>query len=273
MIRPATHSGSFYPRFGRQIADQIDAWTKDQKKALVTERTLGIVVPHAGYMYSGACAATAFHHVSSEAFDAFLILHPCHHAAHFGYSVSAYEEYETPLGNLKLDMELYEAISGANPAKHLELRLHEAEHSLEIQLPLIKHFFPQITVCPVMLGRQTPDVAEALAHTLHDVLKSTHRRIGIVVSTDLSHYHNARTAEALDSKLIQTFLALDPNAMWQAIRGKECEACGIGGVLTLLYLTGLIGDLRASLLSYTHSGKVTGMNQQVVGYFSAKVHT
>ena len=273
MIRPATHAGSFYPRFAKQISDQIEQWTRDQKKALVTERTLGIVVPHAGYMYSGACAATAYHHISAEAFDAFLILHPCHHAAHFEYSVSAYTEYETPLGNLKLDTELYDALSGPSSTKHLELRLHEAEHSMEIQLPLIKHYFPTVSVCPVMIGRQTPEVMQALAHTLNDLIVGTHRRIGIIVSTDLSHYHNAKTAEELDSTLIKHFLALDPDAMWQAIRKQVCEACGIGGVLSLLYLADLIGGLRTTLLSYTHSGKVSGINHQVVGYFAAKVHT
>lgn len=272
MLRHTTHAGSFYPRFAQPIIDQFHQWTLDAKHAPVVERSIGIIVPHAGYMYSGQCAALAYHHISKETYDALIILHPCHHAAHFDFSVSAYQEYETPLGNIALDMECYQALTGDTATKELELRLHSAEHSMEIQLPLIKHFFPDVPVCPVMIGRQNPKTSLSLADKLFDLLQNTHRRIGIVVSTDLSHYHSAGNAEIMDTRLKKRVEALDAEGLWNDIRSGNCEACGIGGVLTLIYLAHLLGNAKCSTICYTHSGKVSGQDSQVVGYLAAKVY-
>lgn len=272
MLRQTTHAGSFYPRFAKPIIDQIQQWTAEGKYAPVVERSIGIIVPHAGYMYSGRCAALAYHHISKENYDALIILHPCHHSAHFDLSVSAYREYETPLGNISLDMECYQALTGDTATKELELRLHNAEHSLEIQLPLIKQFFPDVSICPVMIGRQNPDTAKALAAKLYDLLQSSHRRIGIVVSTDLSHYHSATNAEVMDTLLISKVETMDAEGLWSDIRAGKCEACGIGGILTLIYLARLIGNTKCGTICYTHSGKVSGQDSQVVGYLSAKVY-
>ncbi|MDP3115274.1 MAG: AmmeMemoRadiSam system protein B [Candidatus Cloacimonadaceae bacterium] len=271
MIRKAAHAGSFYPRFAQQIERQISGWIQGVQPSKGYEDTLGIIVPHAGYIYSGQCAALAYQDISQHNFDSFIILHPCHQGNHFDYSVSAFEEYETPLGNIMLDLQLYETLSGAARDKNLELRLHESEHSMEIQLPLIKHFFPNARICPVMFGRQTPEVAQRLAMSIYEILKNSQRRIGIIVSTDLSHYHNSEKAAKLDKLITKYIMSFDPDALWQSVISGRCEACGIGGIITLLDLAKRYEDAKSKLIQYTHSGKSSGDNLQVVGYLSAKI--
>ncbi len=272
MIRRTAHAGSFYPRFGEQISSQIQSWIASQPLALSQEHCLGLIVPHAGYIYSGACAARGFHYISEQNIDSFVILHPSHHGMHFDYSVSSFEQYDSPLGKLDLDVQLYEMLNRDAGETGRELRLHEMEHSMEIQLPLIKYFFPEAKICPVMIGRPYPEVALRLAKSLESAITASDGRTAIVVSTDLSHYYNSDRAEKMDTLITKYILSLDADGLWQSVIGKRCEACGIGGLLALLYYAGFSGDARAKLIHYTHSGKVTGDNQQVVGYLSALVY-
>lgn len=272
MLRKTAHAGSFYPRFGEQISAQIECWTSGQAIAKAGENCLGLIVPHAGYVYSGECAARAYHYVSEQQFDTLLILHPSHQGIHFDWSVSPFDEYDTPLGRLSQDAQLYDLLTRNNPESGQEKRLHELEHSLEIQLPLIKYFLPETQICPVMIGRPHPEVAMRLADKLREAIAESGKRVGIVVSTDLSHYYDSDRAEKMDSLITRYIMSLDPDALWQSVISKRCEACGIGGLLALLYYAIEFDDAKAKVIQYTHSGKVSGDNQQVVGYLSALVY-
>lgn len=272
MLRKTAHAGSFYPRFGEQIAPQFEAWTAGQTVATADENILGLIVPHAGYMYSGQCAALGFNYISGQAFDTFVILHPSHHAIHFDYSISSFDEYDTPFGKLEQDQQLYKALTKGNRYLSPELKLHEAEHSMEIQLPLIKYYFPEARICPIMIGKPYPEVAVQLARKLQEAISASNKKIGIIVSTDLSHYYNADKAEKMDALILKYIMGFDPDALWQSVISKRCEACGIGGLLTLLELSRFYEHTQAKIINYTHSGKVTGDNQQVVGYLSAVLY-
>ncbi len=271
MLRKTAHAGSFYPRFADQITRQIQSWSAGQPQAKANERCLGLIVPHAGYVYSGACAARAFHYIAGQDFDSLLILHPSHHGSHFDWSLSPFEQYDSPLGKLDLDLRLAELLS-RHSSSAVDRHYHEQEHSLEIQLPLIKHFFPEARICPVMIGRPYPEVAQNLARVLSEAISASGQKVAIIVSTDLSHYHNSDRAEQMDGLITRYIMSLDPDALWQSVISKRCEACGIGGVLTLLYYASLVPDAQAKVIHYTHSGKVSGDNQQVVGYLSALVY-
>ncbi len=272
MIRKTVHSGTFYPRFGEQIRTQLDSWAKEASPAPETERCLGMLLPHAGYVYSGRCATLGLASIAKELIDAVIILHPSHQARHFDFSVSPYAEYETPLGNLSLDREIYKLIS-PHANQDIDLDYHALEHSLEIQLPMIRYFFPQAQICPVMIGNQIPAVAEQLAEILYNVVYRSGRRILILVSSDLSHYHTADRAEEMDGLLARYFVEMDADAIWQASQKGQLEACGIGGIMSLLELASHYSAVKSRIVYYTHSGKVSGMNQQVVGYLSAKIVT
>ena len=166
MIRRTSHAGSFYPRFKEQIIAMINQWIAGEKVAPDSEKALSLLVPHAGYIYSGACAAKGFHYISQQPFDSFIILHPSHQGIHFDYSVAPFEQYETPLGMLNQDEELFDLLTKDNSDIANQIRYHEMEHSMEVQLPFIKYFFPEAQICPVMIGRPYPQVAMELAQRL-----------------------------------------------------------------------------------------------------------
>src|SRR5690606_2247803 len=133
------------------------------------ERSLGLLLPHAGYMYSGECALRGFKAVSHESFDSIIVLHPSHQGNHFDFSLSPFSVYESPLGELYLDEDLYRQLY-PEAYQNLPLDYHALEHSLEIQLPLIRYFFPQSKILPVLIGNQIPVVAERLAESLYNVI-------------------------------------------------------------------------------------------------------
>ncbi|MCD8480921.1 MAG: AmmeMemoRadiSam system protein B [Candidatus Cloacimonetes bacterium] len=270
MIRKTAHAGTFYPRFSNQIAEQVQKWAADAPMPIVTERAIGLILPHAGYMYSGKCATLGLASIAHEVFDSIIILHPSHQANHFDFSLSPYTEYETPLGNLALDGELYRILS-PHAFQNLGMDYHSLEHSMEIMLPLLRYFFPETRICPVMIGNQIPAVATRLADLLYDVVYKSSRRILILVSSDLSHYHPASKAEEMDKLLTKDVLALDADALWKDSIHGNLEACGIGGIMALLKLSKKYTAPQARVIQYTHSGRTSGNNNQVVGYLAAKI--
>ncbi|HPV14929.1 MAG TPA: AmmeMemoRadiSam system protein B [Candidatus Cloacimonadota bacterium] len=271
MIRRAVYAGRFYPRFEEALLPQIESWTEPLLPQPKKQKTLALVVPHAGYMYSGAIAARAFHGISSEEVDAFIILHPSHHTAGFDYSVSPFTQYETPFGELQLDEECYTFFTEGRNGQKTWLRYHEQEHSMEVQLPLIKHFFPEAKVCPLMLGTQSYDNSLMIAQKIDALLRQTSRRIVVIASTDLSHYHQAQKAELIDNLLAQKVQAGEMDELWELVCDAEVEACGIGGIISVMALNQAWPDSKLKILEYTHSGKVSGDNSQVVGYLTARL--
>ncbi len=270
MIRQPMHAGTFYPRFADQINRQVKTWLENAEQPNYHERTLGLILPHAGYMYSGACAIAGLNNISNELIDTFIILHPCHQGQHFDFSVSPYSEYVNPLGTLKLDKDLYELLSPEGD-QDIAISYHQDEHSMEIQLPLINYFFPQATILPIMIGNQIPAVAKRLAELIYAAVFKSSRRIVILCSTDLSHYHNSTKAEVLDGVLMDSIKDMNPDELWQNMLHERCEACGIGGILSLLYFAKHYSSAHSHVVQYTHSGKVSGNNSQVVGYLAAKI--
>lgn len=270
MIRHNRHEGTFYPRFMNQIKQQIDGWLVDAPKPNTNERCIGVILPHAGYVYSGRTAALGLNSIKHEAIESIIILHPSHHGNHFDFCLSPYTEYETPFGNLELDNQLYNTINPyANP--NIPLDYHMEEHSLEIQLPMIRYFFPPAKICPILIGNQIMPVAERLADILYNIIYKANRRILILVSTDLSHYHTSEKAEQMDGLLMKYFMQMDADSLWEANQQGKVEACGIGGIMTLMKLAEKYTAPEPRLINYTHSGKTSGNNNQVVGYLAAKV--
>lgn len=269
MIRNPMHAGTFYPRFADQIRRQIDNWLSGVDAPESKDRNLGLILPHAGYMYSGQCSALGMQSISNENIDTFIILHPCHSGNHFDFSLSPYLSYVNPLGTLELDSDLYQKLSPEGD-QNISISYHQKEHSMEIQLPIINYFFPNARILPIMLGNQIPAVSHRLANLLYDLILKSPQRIVVLCSTDLSHYHQAARAEIMDSHLIDLIQALEPEKLWSAINEDSCEACGIGGIMTLIFLARMYADAEVKVVSYTHSGKISGNNQQVVGYLAAR---
>jgi AmmeMemoRadiSam system protein B len=268
MIRKAAYAGSFYEASPDILKQQFDKWFN---KAVIPEtisKVSGVICPHAGYIYSGACAAYSYKLLAKDNFRTVIILHPSHRGSHFGFSVSPFDEYQTPLGVLKLDKQLSE-IFIAEGAQIIDSMYHQNEHSMEVQLPFLKYSHPDIKVLPVMIGNQNDEVSLKLAKILSGVLLGNTYDTAVIVSTDLSHYHPAKAAEFMDNKLIEYVINGDAQGFYQNIAYNKIEACGFAGVLALLHLMDILTDKKIVQLNYTHSGYASNDYDQVVGYLSA----
>jgi AmmeMemoRadiSam system protein B len=267
LLRKALFAGSFYDSSPTRLKQDFGYWFNTAQISETTDRVTGVICPHAGYIYSGFCAAHSYKLLSNKQFKTAIILHPSHRGNHFSFSVSPYKEYQTPLGNLELDNKLAGKLFEKG-AEVIDAWYHQNEHSMEVQLPFIKYIKPDIKIVPVMFGAQNISVSKALAEILADVIDD---ETVIVVSTDLSHYHSAKEAELMDKELIEDIMAVDPEVLFTHIREGKTEACGFAGVMTLIFLAKLIGNSSFSVLHYTHSGIASGDYEQVVGYLSASL--
>lgn len=251
--RPAV-AGIFYPGQAKELEQTVDTYINE---AVVEngQHTRAIIAPHAGYVYSGSVAgvAYAFLRRTSPQPDRIILMGPSHRVLVNGLAASSADYFETPLGSLRVDTSSVEEAVCSGFAV-IDDEAHEAEHSLEVQLPFIQRAFPQASIVPLLVGRADP---EGLAKSL-EVLVTDDSTV-IVVSSDLSHYHPYDKACQEDSKTSQMIERLDYEALAQT------QACGAGPVKGLLYYARQKG-LSVKTVCLTNSGDTAGTRDRVVGY-------
>jgi len=265
MIRKALFAGSFYDSSSTRLKVEIETWLSSAAIPEITTEIIGVVCPHAGFMYSGLCAAHSYKLLSKKNFKTAVIIHPSHKGNHFSFSVSPFKIYETPLGNLKLNDEIAETLF-AKGAEVIDNWYHQNEHSMEVQLPFLAYIKPDVKIVPVMIGNQTPEVSKKLSEVLSGFINE---ETVVIVSTDLSHYHSAPDAEKMDRTLIENIISLNTESFYNNIKLGTTEACGFSGILTLMDMAKKQPDSGFIELLYTHSGVASGDFGQVVGYLSA----
>jgi len=265
MLRKAMFSGSFYDSNPNRLQVTFENWFNQAETPDIKGKIIGVICPHAGYIYSGFCAAHSYKILFERNVKTAIIVHPSHRGNHFGFSVSPYREYQTPLGNLYRNDEMAEELLKYG-AEEIDDWYHQNEHSLEVQLPFVHYLNPEINIVPVMIGNQSLNVSNKLSEVLFKVLTD---EVVIIVSTDLSHYHSADEAKALDRLLITRMISKDLEDFYNNIRTGKIEACGFAGIMTLMQLSNHITDSHIQELFYTHSGITSGDFNQVVGYLSA----
>lgn len=255
-IRPAAVAGMFYPDapnvLRRAISDYMNQATPP---ALTNVRA--VIAPHAGYVYSGPVAAYAYKLLADQPMPPkrIYLMGPSHRVWFFGVALADYTAFNTPLGNHPLDVEKIEALAASGDPFATRNAPHAPEHCLEVHFPFLQVVFPDTPVIPMLFG----DVDAALVgRRLHDVLEPGDV---IIVSSDLSHFHDNRTAHVLDRQFVNA--VLDGNQR-EATQG---EACGQAPAITLMTIAEKRG-WHAHLLDYRTSGDVTGDTTRVVGYAS-----
>jgi MEMO1 family protein len=267
MVRKARYAGSFYDSSPQALTGLFKQWFEQASLPDYDDNTIGVICPHAGYIYSGSCAAYSYKLLSQHPFKKAVIIHPSHRGNHFGYSLSPFTEYQTPLGTLIGSKELDDAMAAGSD--QIDLTYHENEHSMEVQLPFLKYINPDVEILPIMLGNQCDKVSVKLAELLLALLDHDNNETVIIVSTDLSHYLSAHEAENMDGKLIGQVLDNDIDNFYHSITSRRTEACGFGGILSLMHLTHSLESSYFRKLHYTHSGYASGDLDQVVGYLAA----
>jgi hypothetical protein len=249
-VRAPAVAGSFYPASPSALSAQVDTWLAEARAGR-TEQPVALIVPHAGYVYSGPVAATAYAALRPGSTSRVLLLGPCHFLPLRGLAHPDVDVLRTPLGEVPVDAELRgRAVALRQVSASREA--HAAEHSLEVQLPFLQRALGGFTVLPLVVGSaRAEEVAEVLeALWTPDVLP--------VISSDLSHYLPYEEARAVDRETAERVLALRG-----PLDGES--ACGAAAVSGLMLVARKRG-LRPELLDLRSSGDTAGGQDEVVGY-------
>jgi len=256
-VRPAAVAGAFYPGPARVLSQTVrDLLAQDAADSTPTHTALpkAVIVPHAGYVYSGSTAARAYRQLAlgRGQISRVVLLGPVHRVPVRGLALPGVDAFDTPLGRIPIDSAGVAAIAGlpqvvVSPAAHVQ------EHSLEVQLPFLQTVLGDFTLLPLAVGDATPQqVAQVL-----DALWGGPETV-IVISSDLSHFLPYAQAVAVDRASVQTMLALQPVL-------NHSQACG-GTPVNGLLLAARQHHLQPSLLGLCNSGDTAGDKQRVVGY-------
>ncbi len=226
---------------------------------------IGIVVPHAGHMYSGTVAAYAYLEAYQKATPQTVILiGPDHYgAASQPISIFNQGEWETPLGNLTIDYQLANKII-AELQVEADPQGHTFEHSLEIQLPFIKYCWPNTKILPIMLAEQTLSTSIKLGDVLGKTLNPEEHLL--IATTDFSHYVPAELAREKDQKILELIPSKNPSQVYKTIAETKTTLCGYGPLTAIIRYSTFYPEAEIRLLYYANSGDVSGDYNQVVAY-------
>jgi len=262
MVRKAARAGMFYPGEREQLKQMLVKLMPDLAKKQRT-KAAGIMVPHAGYEYSGRVAGSVYSGI--EVPDTIVIVGPNHTGLGSLRSIMTEGAWETPLEITKIDTDL--AVQIQKHSKYLEAdeEAHIEEHSIEVQLPFIQLINPDAKLVPICLADYSPDVCEDIAKAI--VLSISKKRdILIVASSDMTHYEPGATAKQKDKIALERILTLDPDGLLETVAVNNITMCGSGPVAIMLHACRLLGAKSAQLIRYETSGETTGDFSSVVGY-------
>jgi len=270
-IRPSPIAGQWYPGDARRLGDSVDRFLKDAGQPAIQGEIIAIMVPHAGHLYSGPVAGYAFAALQGLSPELVAIASPMHHPYFQALLTSAHTHYATPLGNIPIDQAAVKTLD-AHLMQALGFGLtyikNDPEHSLEIELPFLQRSLKtSFTLLPLMVREQNARVAHQLGTALAKTLAGKHALL--VASTDLSHYEDQATANALDAVMLRRVEAFDPVGVIQAEEEGVGFACGRGALAAVMWAAKELGANHVQVLHHATSGDVTGDYDRVVGYGAA----
>ncbi len=266
-IKEPNVSGQFYPNDPKKLSLQIDAFLRLADVDPFKEKIEIMVSPHAGYLYSGAVAAYGYKAASEQQFKTIVVIAPSHVARFSGVSIFSEGQFRTPLGLIDVDQDFAKQLLARHEQFNDVPQVFEKEHALEVQIPFLQKSFNDFRIVPIVMGHPSFEVCEQLAYALNEII-GTRQDVLVVLSTDMSHYHNAQVANAMDHQAIALIERLDAQGFWNECIEQKIELCGFAPVTTGLLLAQQRG-LQVKILTYADSGDVSKDKSAVVGYFSA----
>ena len=231
-------------------------------------RILGLVCPHAGYMYSGPVAANGYSKLATDGQpDVCIILGPNHTGMGSGLSIQTEGAWETPVGITRVDSELARRIQESSNIIDVDERAHASEHSIEVQLPFLQFLFKdEIEFVPICMMMQDLTTSREVAKTIVENTKG--KNVAIIASSDFTHYEPQADANRKDREAIDAILKLDDEQLNELGESNRVTMCGYGPITTLIAAAKMLGNVSAELLAHKTSGDITGDRSAVVGYSS-----
>ena len=261
-VRAPTLAGMFYPGRAGELEEQIASFFNNTVTSV--SNPFGILVPHAGYIYSGQTAACSYAKLSPDFAGTFVIIAPSHQG--FPTSVSDLV-WETPIGAAEPDAEFISALD--IPLRNA-YALHQ-ENSIEVQIPFIVSRFPKAKIVPILVGDQSLAGAKEVADAVIKAADTTGIRSIIIASGDCSHYVPKDKAMTEDLTVLGAVKNLDTTRFYEALMKYQPTMCGYGCIAAMAEICKHFGASEARVLLYTTSGDVTGDFEEVVGYASMEV--
>lgn len=269
LIRYPYVAGQFYPAEASVLAQQISDYLKKARletKVSGNKSFKALILPHAGYDYSGLTAALGYNKIKGDSIQSVVLIGP-YHQAHFpGACPWPSGKWMTPLGAISIDEDMAKALQQDNPLFNAPISYHEKEHSLEVHVPFIQTLFPKAKLVPILIS--DPHYAKTLAKTLAKFVNK--ENVLVIASTDMSHYHPKQKANQIDS---DTFKSLKKGyeqdnfiPLYEGIDHNDIQLCGAAAVMTLLELSKLLNWGDFDVFAYHDSGETTGDDKSVVGY-------
>ena len=278
MLRQPAVAGSFYPDNPNDIKNLIkDCFLDESGAGKVPELNpfsgddypVHIMVPHAGYQYSGAIASHGYCKIVQNGFpEVFIILSPNHTG--FGSEISVFNEGQwiTPLGNVDVDEEFANEIISFSNIASADFSAHIHEHSIEVQLPFLQYFSNDFKIVPITMGSQTFTASSDLAKAIFEAGNKLDKSYCVIASTDLSHFNNQEKANNVDGFVLEDIEEMNEFKLFEEVIQYNITMCGYGPVMTTISLSKMSGKNDCEILAYGTSGDVTGDLSSVVGYAS-----
>jgi hypothetical protein len=271
--RPPIAAGQFYPLSASTLKAAVQAMLGDAV-APRPDRPIAIVVPHAGYVFSGQIAADAYRQAGAHRYDTVVIVGVNHTEGGFRkVGICPGRTFRTPLGSVPIDEAFVAALQKEDSDCFPDANAHKAEHSVEVQVPFVQQVFPNAKIVPLVVGWPEQSLCVRLGRALASVAKD--RSVLLVASSDLSHYPSASDASDVDRRTLQTIASLNADAVYQnevgqsgrAVPNLATHACGTGAIVAVITAARALGATRGVVLSYANSGEtIAGDPRSAVGY-------
>jgi len=261
MIRNPAVANQFYPGEEKVLMENI--------KELILEgrpkkKALGIISPHAGYVYSGRVAGEVFSSIILP--KNILLLGPNHTGLGAKAAIMTEGSWRTPLGLAQINSTIAKALLESSPIIEEDSKAHQREHSLEVQIPFIQYLMKDFSIIPLSLKHLTFEQCEEMGHAMANALKKLGEEILILASSDMTHYESQSSAKAKDEKALAEILNLSPKGLYDVVHSYDISMCGVIPTTVMLVITKDLGARRAELVRYSTSGDVNKDYSHVVGY-------
>jgi len=261
MIRDPVVSGTFYPAISSRLKAMIEGMV-DEKA--VREDVIGLISPHAGFIYSGPVAGAVISKIKFK--DTFIILGPNHTGIGKPCSIMTEGVWKTPLGEVEIDLELGKQILATSSYLQEDSVAHQYEHSIEVQLPFLQYFKPDIRIVPIVLAYSSSTIYKEIGREIAKAIKDLNREVVIIASSDMTHYESQESAQKKDTQAIEAILDLNEDELLNRVEELNITMCGFAPTVSLISAAKELGATGAELVRYQTSGDTTGDYSSVVGY-------
>jgi MEMO1 family protein len=263
MLRLPAVAGQFYPGNPKELAALIRKYIQEEMPGDKV-KARACLVPHAGYMYSGAVAGAVFGRIALP--KKVLLLGVRHYPRGEALAILSEGAWRTPLGDVPIETSLAERLKENCRALREDDVAHSREHSLEVELPFLQVLLPEFSFVPVAIGTWRYDQLCETGAGIAKTLEASGEEILIVTSSDMNHYEDDDITRRKDEKAIQCMLEMNAKDLYDVCRAERISMCGLGPAVAMLTAMNRLGAQKAELVRYATSGDISGYRNEVVGY-------